>query len=62
MHRPVGNTADVYMECEKWYGGAPRSPQGIVTSDLTRPVLGTPGTHKAGYLARKRNEDTYQRS
>ena len=19
MDRPVGNTADVYMECEKWY-------------------------------------------
>lgn len=19
MHRPVGNTADVYAECEKWY-------------------------------------------
>jgi hypothetical protein len=21
MDRPVGNTADVYAECEKWYAG-----------------------------------------
>lgn len=26
MDRPVGNTADVYMECEKWYFIPPVSP------------------------------------
>lgn len=34
MDRPIGNTADVYMECEKWYLPLLSLPHFVLSSEV----------------------------
>lgn len=63
MDRPIGNTAEVHAECEKWYVlradiTTDLQLQGPIDTSCT--MIGTPGTHSAALRAQKPNAATSQ--